>query len=1296
MPQIPTIINQVPAKVGVPSSSATGQEFGADIGAAMQQLGSSIKSFGSAIGGLGKEQQARKDNLDFATAAAKDSFTATQNDMMTNWPDPAGQGLPEGIRDAKLKWIDDKVAENVKNGMSRKAADALRLHWLREVPGDVNQAANNASKMAAEHAALQSKDALDTQVNDVRLHGAVSQAEVQKRLDNGAQLIDAQLNLTATEKEGAKQRFGNDVANARFDAMRDAAKTPEDILALKQQLTEPYWAGLLSPAQADRQAQQLAQSAERWGELGIGTTADVHINAIRADPSKYTTEVKNGLDELIKVPGADPVQRQVDVAKYRSNAASVRFESIAEKLAEDPSAANRAGLVKLQEELKDPKWRQEFTSEQYNAQTNSLIGQLNALDTNAERQQRQADIKLAKQVTIDRGNYNATLDSLEGRSDKFLIPDSELRTLYTQKSALGGEVTPSEQAKYDKIITQQDTFRALNHQPPVVLEQARRAVTNGSATRFSRGPTGGLMYKTPNGVVVAAGIRDSTSIRGLQPKVYEILDAGANGADKLGVVRIQIVAGKGEGHLSHMFGTQVDVIGYQADGKFWTSEQRAGVARLMMQGGADRAGLYETGNHAHKLHIGYSGHGLPPAMWGAGGLTSGDASRAYADPANRALLADFQSGKLTGGGRPNPSPGMPGHVATGGGGGLKAWADLSAGDKAGLTRNYGADAEKRYEQMRQSQSVGGGAPASGGGGTPATGGAMQYANAIGTMETGGQASPYTTVVGSVGQGDPALGRYGVLRSNVGPWAKAAGLGNVTAQQFLASKDIQDKVFEYQFGEYVKKYGAENAAAAWFAGEKGMNNPNASDGNQTVAGYKSRFRELMGSGGGDAVAGGAAPGANVATGVTLQQSYQLDTIKSIQTAQDAALKIDPISYGRDAGVIQGSELNSPGGWDQRAKDYDAMVKTYGLSGGQRLPFTQPEAAAIGNIMAGTDVDARLAKFAEIARWPRQMQEDAYNQIGKFDAFSAAVGRMAGDGGIDLARSAMRGNASMKAMDSNKADPNWLKGSKDAFVDTMGDALRGMDPYIATAKKSVYDAIYADKRGVSGEFDQAAYEKVVEDVEGGKFGTVNGIRVLKPDGVTDQEFTMSLQHLPWTDVSKTNTPPLADNGRGKLMPAQGWALEEAKPVRTGDGVYAFLDENGEFFRTQLRDGSVTSYKAVLDAPTIRKAAVVAATSSTQRLTTMGAGSEMPTAQDFGRLGIDPADIPDVVPPTEPQTGHTPSKAIPRAIETQLKQSLDAYRGALKRNGVSEVDTETFGQEFIDSMRRNWYLQQGFKGD
>lgn len=121
---------------------------------------------------------------------------------------------------------------------------------------------------------------------------------------------------------------------------------------------------------------------------------------------------------------------------------------------------------------------------------------------------------------------------------------------------------------------------------------------------------------------------------------------------------------------------------------------------------------------------------------------------------------------------------------------------------------------------------------------PASGGPETWANAISGIESGGK---YDALGPVTKTGDRAYGKYQVMGANVPQWTKAHLGQEMTPEQFLANSQAQDAVFKGQFGQYAQKYGPEGAAKAWFAGEGGMNNPNARDQlGTTVAQYGQKF------------------------------------------------------------------------------------------------------------------------------------------------------------------------------------------------------------------------------------------------------------------------------------------------------------------------------------------------------------------------------------------------------------------------------------------------------------------------
>ncbi len=127
---------------------------------------------------------------------------------------------------------------------------------------------------------------------------------------------------------------------------------------------------------------------------------------------------------------------------------------------------------------------------------------------------------------------------------------------------------------------------------------------------------------------------------------------------------------------------------------------------------------------------------------------------------------------------------------------------------------------------------------------PATGSMADYANAIKQIESSGR---YHIMGPATKSGDRAYGAYQVMGENIPSWTKAATGQSLTPQQFLASPEAQDAVFQYHFGNAVKKYGSpEDAASVWFSGRPMASAGNAADiTGTTVPQYVQNFRNALG-------------------------------------------------------------------------------------------------------------------------------------------------------------------------------------------------------------------------------------------------------------------------------------------------------------------------------------------------------------------------------------------------------------------------------------------------------------------
>lgn len=123
----------------------------------------------------------------------------------------------------------------------------------------------------------------------------------------------------------------------------------------------------------------------------------------------------------------------------------------------------------------------------------------------------------------------------------------------------------------------------------------------------------------------------------------------------------------------------------------------------------------------------------------------------------------------------------------------------------------------------------------------------RYRDAIASIESAGSGD-YQAVGPTNAKLGRALGRYQIMEANLPQWSQAALGRSVSADEFLASPEIQDAIFDHRFGQYVNQFGPEGAAQAWFAGPGGVGRMERQDVLGTsVADYTRKFNSALGGG-----------------------------------------------------------------------------------------------------------------------------------------------------------------------------------------------------------------------------------------------------------------------------------------------------------------------------------------------------------------------------------------------------------------------------------------------------------------
>ena len=123
-----------------------------------------------------------------------------------------------------------------------------------------------------------------------------------------------------------------------------------------------------------------------------------------------------------------------------------------------------------------------------------------------------------------------------------------------------------------------------------------------------------------------------------------------------------------------------------------------------------------------------------------------------------------------------------------------------------------------------------------------------YLRPLAKGETGGEKDPYAALGPLSRRGDRAYGKYQIMGENIPKWSREAGLGALTPEEFLSNPKSQEAIARAKFGEYLKRTGSpEEAAAMWFAGPGYKSHPGAKDVLGTsIPKYMETYRKNLGS------------------------------------------------------------------------------------------------------------------------------------------------------------------------------------------------------------------------------------------------------------------------------------------------------------------------------------------------------------------------------------------------------------------------------------------------------------------
>lgn len=208
---------------------STPDDFGAQVGQATQGFGAGLIGDANELNNAYLAQQAKKQQLDVASAKAQSDLAGPALDVQKNAP-PDGADMPADTRETLLNTINDNADRWFAN--DPKGAEEYRKQMYDEVPHYVNQAELQQKNMSDAWATQQVNTSLDAVDNKVRADRTYYDAAVAQ----GSAVINAAPNIPEGDKAALVKSNAYKLANSRFEGALEAAKTPDDVAALQSEL----------------------------------------------------------------------------------------------------------------------------------------------------------------------------------------------------------------------------------------------------------------------------------------------------------------------------------------------------------------------------------------------------------------------------------------------------------------------------------------------------------------------------------------------------------------------------------------------------------------------------------------------------------------------------------------------------------------------------------------------------------------------------------------------------------------------------------------------------------------------------------------------------------------------------------------------------------------------------------------------------------------------------------------------------------------------------------------------------
>lgn len=256
MPRIQTYTSRETVNSGLQQTRATPNDFGAQIGGAVTDLGGAIAGTGATVA---RVRKSLSDDLAASNVATFD-YSKRLLDRQTASP-PGAEGFYAATPSDYQAAVDQHVG-GIKDPKARKAA---RDELLSRQPSYMARAAEFETTQAATYSKQLADDGLSAITNRVRTNPDDWVLGVQ----DADRIIDRQQNIPAVVREDMKQKQREDLTRSRFEALvTDAADVPS-LNAVEKDVESGRWDRFFAPTDKDR-----ILDAIKTGRTSLNTKTD--------------------------------------------------------------------------------------------------------------------------------------------------------------------------------------------------------------------------------------------------------------------------------------------------------------------------------------------------------------------------------------------------------------------------------------------------------------------------------------------------------------------------------------------------------------------------------------------------------------------------------------------------------------------------------------------------------------------------------------------------------------------------------------------------------------------------------------------------------------------------------------------------------------------------------------------------------------------------------------------------------------------------------------------------------------